>query len=154
MAGGIILKRIRHDLIASRSLDRALPPRQAEAGRNSAVAIVIHSAMRIVDVRELHIFANHDSERYAPVETEMMADRVDFREIERDSKREEPSSWNSDEALAWRRRSWRFYRHHSEIIELTPAGSVHEQAPHQVERGVHDRLLGKGSGSQPADCGL
>ena len=55
------------------------------------------------------------------------------------SKREEPSSWNSDEALAWRRRSWRFYRHHSEIIELTPAGSVHEHAPHQVERGVHDR---------------
>src|SRR4051794_18744915 len=95
--------------------------------------------MRIVDLRELHIFANHDSERYAPVETEMMADRVDFREIERDSKREEPSPWNSDEALAWRRRSWRFYRHHSEVIELTPAGSVHEHAPHQVERGVHDR---------------
>jgi hypothetical protein len=30
MAGGIILKRIRHDLIASRSLDRALPLRQAD----------------------------------------------------------------------------------------------------------------------------
>ena len=52
---------------------------------------------------------------------------------------EEPSSWNSDEALAWRRRSWRFDRHHSEIIELSPAGSVHEQAPHHVDRGVHDR---------------
>ena len=68
-----------------------------------------------------------------------MADRVDFGEIECDSKWEEALSWNSNEALAWRRRSWRFDRHHSEIIELSPAGSVHEQAPHQVERGVHNR---------------
>jgi hypothetical protein len=66
------------------------------------------TALRIVDLRELHIFANHDSERYAPIETEAMADRVDFGEIECDSKREEPSSWNPDEALSWRRRSWRF----------------------------------------------
>jgi len=36
-------------------------------------------------------------------------------------------------------RSWRFDRHHSEIIELSPAGSVHEQAPHHIDRGVHDR---------------
>jgi len=95
--------------------------------------------MRIVDLRELHILANHDSERYAPVETETMADRVDFGKIECDSKRKKPSSWNPDEALTWCRGAWRFYRHHSEIIELSPAGSVHEQAPHHIDRGVHDR---------------
>ena len=50
-----------------------------------------------------------------------------------------PRPWNPDEALAWRRRPWRFDRHHSEIIELSPAGSVHQQAPHHIDRGVHDR---------------
>jgi hypothetical protein len=83
--------------------------------------------MRLVDLRELDIFANHGSERYAPVEPEAMADRVDFGEIKRGSKRQDPSSWNSNEALPWRGRTWRVRRHDSEIIELTPAGGVQEQ---------------------------
>jgi hypothetical protein len=119
--------------------EQSLKDYAAQAGRKSEVAIVIHSATRIIDLRDLHIFSNLDSERHATVETETMADGVDFGEIECDSKWEEALSWNSNEALAWRRRSWRFDRHHSEIIELSPAGSVHEQAPHHIDRGVHDR---------------
>ena len=119
--------------------EQSLKDYAAQAGRKSEVAIVIHSATRIIDLRDLHIFSNLDSERHATVETETMADGVDFGEIECDSKWEEASSWNSNEALAWRRRSWRFDRHHSEVIELSPAGSVHEQAPHHIDRGVHDR---------------